>query len=80
MENRNITLSLPAELLRSAKVYAAEHDTTINGFVRELLEDALSQKSRRQAAVARILEIVDRGPYSMIDPRSVTREEMHERR
>ena len=46
METRNITLSLPVALIRQAKVYAAQHDTTINTLVRELLQEALSREDK----------------------------------
>ena len=80
METRNITFSLPADLIRKAKVYAAEHDTTINTLVRELLAEALSRESRARAATARLLAIANRGPYSIVDPGTIRREELHERR
>lgn len=38
MANRNITLSLPEELVRKAKVLAAERDTSVSALVAELVE------------------------------------------
>lgn len=80
MENRNITFSLPADLLRRAKVYAAEHDTTINAMIRELLAEALTRSSVTQAAADRLLALAERGPYFTTDPATISREKMHERR
>lgn len=80
MDNRNITFSLPADLVRQAKVYAAEHDTTVNALVRELLQDALSRQGRARAAADLLLALADRGPYFTADPGSIRREELHERR
>ena len=80
METRNITFSLPVDLVRKAKVYAAEHDTTINTLVRELLQETLARTSRAQAAVDRLLALADRGPYFTTDPGAIRREELHERR
>ncbi len=80
MATRNITLSLPAELVKQAKVYAAQHDTSINAIVRELLEEKVSQEARVRAAVERFLEIAKRGPYFTADPGSIRREELYERR
>ncbi|HXB73347.1 MAG TPA: hypothetical protein VNY05_34230 [Candidatus Acidoferrales bacterium] len=77
---RNITLSLPSPLIRQAKVYAAEHDTTINTLVRELLQEALSRDDRARSAADRLLAIAHGGPYFTIDPGSISREELHERR
>ena len=80
MQPRNITFSLPTDLVRQAKVYAAEHDTTINSLVRELLQEALSREGRQRAAADRLLALADQGPYFSTDPASIRREEMHERR
>ena len=79
MDTRNLTLSLPSPLIRQAKVYAAEHDTTINTLVRELLQEALSREDKARAAADRFLAIANGGPYFTIDPGSISREEMHER-
>lgn len=80
MEKRNITLSLPKDLIRQAKVYAAEHDTTVNGLVRELLAETLARDSRAQLAAKRVLELAEQGPYFTADLRKISRQELHERR
>jgi plasmid stability protein len=80
VQPRNITFSLPTDLVRQAKVYAAEHDTTINSLVRELLQEALSREGRQRAAADRLLALADQGPYFSTDPASIRREELHERR
>ncbi len=80
MANRNITLSLPDELVRKAKVYAAEHDQTINAMVRELLKDTLARESRAHKAARRLLDLAGQAPYSKINPGSIDREDLHERR
>jgi plasmid stability protein len=79
VESRNITFSLPADLIRQAKVYAAEHDTTINTLVRELLQERLNREGRARAAADRLLALADRGPYFAADPGSIRREELYER-
>lgn len=60
-------------------MYAAEHDTSINALVRELLEDKVTQQKRARAAADRILDIASRGPYTAVDPGLIRREELHER-
>lgn len=80
MTRRNITLNLPVDLIRKAKVYAAERDTNINAVVRELLDEKLAGDDRSRAAAALVLEIARRGPASAVDPGSIWREELHERR
>jgi plasmid stability protein len=79
VESRNITLNLPVPLIRKAKVYAAQHDTTINALVRELLDEKLSSQERIRAAAAKFLEIARKGPHSNVDPGSISRDEIHER-
>lgn len=78
--SRNITLNLPADLLRKAKVHAAEHDTTINSFVRDLLQLALSRDTAAETAVERLIDLADQGPWFTADPGSIAREDLHERR
>jgi plasmid stability protein len=80
VELRNITFSLPADLVRQAKVYAAQHDMTVNGLVRELLQEALAREGRARAAADRLLALADQGPYFTTDPSSIRREELYERR
>ena len=76
---RNITFSLPADLIRQAKIYAAEHDTTVNAMVRELLDDKVNAEARALAAAERVLEIAKGGPYSSVDPGLIRREDLYER-
>ena len=77
---KNLTLHLPADLIRRTKVYAAQRDTSINGVVRELLEQLVSSESRYQAAADRLLELADQGtPYTSVDPGAIPREELYDR-
>jgi len=41
MSNRNITLSMPDELVRGAKVLAATRDTSVSALVAELLRQVV---------------------------------------
>ena len=79
MDNRNVTFSLPADLMRQAKIYAAEHDTTVNAIVRELLQERVSGEARIRAAAERFLQLAASGPSSTVDPGSIRREELYER-
>lgn len=80
MATRNITFSLPAELVHQAKVYAAEHETTLNSLVKRLLQETVSRENQTRSAVGRLLAIAEGGPYFTMDPGSIRREELHERR
>jgi plasmid stability protein len=81
MMKRNITLSLPTDLIRQAKIYAAEHDTTVNALIRELLEEKLSPEERALSAGKRILELARSGLLqTSVDPGTIRREEIYEER
>lgn len=79
METRNVTFNLPVDLMRQAKIYAAEHDTTLNAVVRELLEQKVTAEGRARAAADRFLQLAVRGPSSSVNPGSIRREELYER-
>jgi plasmid stability protein len=78
--NRNITLSLPVELIKKAKVRAAEHEISMNALIRALLEEKLDEKDAARRAAREFLEITKRGPYFKGDISKIRREELHERR
>ncbi|MBS1675466.1 MAG: type II toxin-antitoxin system CcdA family antitoxin [Actinobacteria bacterium] len=42
MANRNVTLSLPEDLFKRARIYAAEHDTSVSALVADLLTSRVS--------------------------------------
>ena len=45
----NITLTLRPELIREAKILAAQRDTSVSGLVADLLESALGQTDTYQS-------------------------------
>lgn len=56
----NLTLSLDDELLKRCRLYAVQHDTSVNAMVREYLvalADDSAGRERRQRAVARLEEL-----------------------
>jgi hypothetical protein len=70
---------LPAELVGAARILVVERDTTLNVLLSEMLEDRLNKERRMQAAIERILEIAELGPWSHTNPGSLRREELYER-
>jgi hypothetical protein len=54
---RKVTFSLPEELVRDAKVYAAERDLSLDALVRKTLESVVASRSRRREAVRRLLRL-----------------------
>ncbi len=80
METQNVTLSLPKDLVRKAKIIAVERQTSISGLLKDLLAEIVAQEDRYAAARNRHLEVLhqgmDLGTSGMI---RWMREEMHER-
>lgn len=73
---RNLTLSLPADLIQSAKVLAAKRGTSVNALVRESLEKMVRSEDRYMEAVERILSWSSQGLYR--STRKLSREELYE--
>ena len=61
---RNLTLSLPADLIRAAKVLAAKRGTSINSLVQESLQKVVRSQDETAAALERILATSFKGPYN----------------
>jgi hypothetical protein len=74
----NITLKLDADLLREARILAAEEDTSISAMLAARLEQIVRDRQRyqraRKRALARLREGMD---LRWTPPRS--RDEIHER-
>jgi Arc/MetJ-type ribon-helix-helix transcriptional regulator len=78
---RNITLSLPRQLISKAKVEAVKQDKSLSEFMREALEEKLEEGSEYQKAKRRQLEMLTEGLDLGTGGRiSAPREELHERR
>ncbi len=80
---RNLTLAIPEDVLRKARIRAVKDGTSVNEVVRRHLEEYGSQEERIREAVARILEAsakyhgrAVRGPGG----RRWTREELYDRK
>ena len=80
MSTRNITLSLPVELVRAGRIFAAERGTTLSALFREMLAERLQREGKMKEAVATLLDIAKNGPLSDVDPRSFRREDLYDRR
>jgi hypothetical protein len=74
----NITLKMDSELLREARILAAEHDTSISALLAARLEEAVRERKgynqARQRAVARLRTGFDLG-WTPVR----SRDELHER-
>lgn len=80
METRNITLSLPEEVLREAKVMAARRGTSVSALLTGALREVVERESGYAAAKERSLAALgaqrDLGTQGEI---SWGRDELHER-
>ncbi len=76
VQKRNLTLSLPSELIQAAKVHAAKRGTSINALVKESLERMVQPTDDYMAALKRILDASRKGLYR--SSRKVPRSELYE--
>ncbi len=74
---RNLTLSLPADLIRSAKILAAKQGTSLNELIKQNLQKMVQAEDQYAAALRRILAASERGSYRTHRPRP-TRAELYE--
>ena len=79
MVNRNITLSLPEELVRKAKIVAAERDTSVSALVAELVEHLAGGSSDYDRAWADEVALMKRGSGLQLGEITWSRDELHER-
>jgi hypothetical protein len=79
-ENRNITLSLPRELLRQIKRLAADRDTSVSAMMIEALK-SLADEDRRYSAARKQALAALRTARSLGTGgrRTWSRDELHER-
>ncbi|MCC7078411.1 MAG: hypothetical protein IT198_14915 [Acidimicrobiia bacterium] len=75
---RNITLSLPEELVRRAKILAAEQDTSVSALVASLLEQMVGDSSDYDDLWAREEGVMQSGVLRVGDM-TWSRDDLHER-
>jgi hypothetical protein len=64
-QKRNLTVALPAELIRDAKVLAAKRSMSLNAWIYESLDRAVRFGDNHIAAGERILEASEKGVLKM---------------
>lgn len=80
METQNITLSVPKDTLRKAKLVAVERQTSLSRLLAGLIEELVASEDRYETARGRHLTILDRSFDLGTGGRPlVSREELHER-
>jgi hypothetical protein len=78
MPKSNITLKLDADLLREARVLAAEEDTSISAMLAARLEQIVRERQAYQRARKRALARLREGMDLRWTP-AASRDEIHER-
>ena len=78
-DRQNLTVSLPRDTIRKAKVLAARRETSISGLVAEQLEALVSQDEAYQRAMRDALALLERG-FHMGGFVGIDREELHDRK
>lgn len=80
METRNITLSLPEETLREAKIVAARRGTSVSALLAVALSELVENESGYAAAKERSLTALGRGrDLGTRGEINWERDELHER-
>ncbi len=81
MQKRNVTLSMPTDLLKKAKALAASQEKSLSQLLTETLQDKIVTSTGYREAMERQLKLMKTGlPLGLKDRRIVSRDELHERR
>lgn len=78
MTKRNLTLQLDDDLIRKAKVIAAERDTSVSKLVAEQITELVERDSSYDRAHRRYLELLG-SVHGSSDGQRFTRDELHDR-
>jgi len=80
METQNVTLSIPKDVLRKAKIMAVKLNTSLSGLLTQTLEDLVSREDGFDQARRRNVESMRRG-FDLGTKGNIrwSREELHDR-
>ena len=79
MQKQNLTLTVDAEVLKAARRYALERDTSVNELVRKYLAGLSAAEVRHEDVRKKLREFYRKNRVN-IGPITWTRDELHERR
>ena len=79
METQNITVAVPRDLYKRARILAAERDTSVSQLVREALERITSQDADYRDAHAQFVATTKKGLKLGLDSLTFDRDSLHER-
>ena len=75
---KNITVSVPDEVYRKARIRAAERNTSVSGLVRDLLLQVAEQDERRRHLLETIEAVREANP-NFTATHLLSRDELHDR-
>lgn len=79
-DRQNVTLSLPKDVLRKAKIIAIERNTSLSGLLTQLLMEAVKQEERYETSMRNHLKYLEEASDLGTEGRITwKREELHER-
>lgn len=78
-KKQNVTVSLPQETIRKAKVLAAKRATSISGLLAEQIEMLVGEDEAYEQAKRRALALLDTG-FHMGGKITASRESLHDRK
>lgn len=77
---QNITLAIPKDILRKAKILAVEKNTSLSGLLTQTLKELVERQEAYDQARHRNLALMERGlELGTHGKTQWTREELHER-
>jgi hypothetical protein len=80
MERQNITLSIPKDLLKKAKIIAVKNDTSLSGLLSDYLARITNEEEAYQVAQSRHRRLLKKGfDFGLEGKIPWKREELHER-
>lgn len=80
-ETRNITLAIPRDVLRKAKMIAVRRDTSVSGLLTSYLREVVDEDDEYGRAMKRQLRTMKRARKLGLTGRPTwTRDELHERK
>lgn len=80
-ETRNITLAIPRDVLRKAKLIAVRRDTSVSGLLTSYLREVVDEDEEYARAMKRQIKAMKKAKRLGLTGRPTwTREELHERK
>lgn len=80
MERQNITLSIPREILKKAKLIAVAKNQSLSGMLTEYIETLVRDEDKYEQAHRQQLILMERGiDFGLMGSVDWSREESHER-